>query len=174
VDQTIHMTDKLLFVLTLCSALGCGMIAGVFFAFSSFVMKGLSRLPAAEGIAAMQAINIAAVTPLFMFALFGTAAACVLLAVLSLSNWHKPGAACLLIGSLLYLTGSILVTAVFNVPRNNALAATEPAGVDALRLWTAYVSSWTAWNHVRALASLAAAGFLIIALWLSRAGIGVR
>jgi uncharacterized membrane protein len=168
------MIDKLLFVLTSCSALGCGIISGVFFAFSSFVMKGLSRLPAAEGIAAMQAINVAAVTPLFMLVLFGTAAACVLLAVLSLSNWHKPGAACLLIGSLFYLTGPILVTAMFNVPRNNALAATEPAGVDALHLWAAYVSSWTAWNHLRALAAVAAAAFLIIALWLSRAGIGAR
>ena len=37
-------TDQLLVALTLVSALGCGLIAGVFFAFSAFVMKALSRL----------------------------------------------------------------------------------------------------------------------------------
>ncbi len=31
--------DQLLFVLTLFAALGCGLMAGVFFAFSAFVMK---------------------------------------------------------------------------------------------------------------------------------------
>ena len=124
------MIDKVLFALTLSSALGCGLMAGVFFAFSAFVMKALSRLPAAQGIAAMQSINVAAITPLFMAALFGTAAACVLLAGFSLSLWHKPGAVYLLAGSLLYLVGTILVTIVFNVPRNNALAAVTPASAD--------------------------------------------
>ena len=49
----------------------------MFCAFSTFVMPALKRLPAPQGIAAMQSINELAVTPLFMTALFGTAAACV-------------------------------------------------------------------------------------------------
>lgn len=101
------MRDDWLFVVTLVSAFGCGLMAGVFFAFSTFVMKALARLPAAQGIAAMQSINVAAINPLFMGALFGTAATCVVLAVSSLSAWQKPGAAYLLIGSLLYLVGTI-------------------------------------------------------------------
>ena len=48
------MMDNLLFVLTLSSALGCGLIAGVFFAFSAFVMRALARLEPAQGMAAMQ------------------------------------------------------------------------------------------------------------------------
>jgi uncharacterized membrane protein len=40
-------------LLTFASALGCGLIAGVFFAFSSFVMRALARLPPARGVAAM-------------------------------------------------------------------------------------------------------------------------
>jgi len=48
--------DDLLFALTLFVALGCGLIAGVFFAFSAFVMKALARLSSAEGIAAMQSM----------------------------------------------------------------------------------------------------------------------
>jgi uncharacterized membrane protein len=57
------MLDGLLFVLTLFAALGCGLVAGVFFAFSTFVMKALARLPAEQGIAAMQAINVAVRSP---------------------------------------------------------------------------------------------------------------
>ena len=37
---------------------GSALVAGVFFAFSSFVMKVLARVPSAEGIAAMQSINV--------------------------------------------------------------------------------------------------------------------
>jgi hypothetical protein len=65
--------DGLLVALTIVTALGCGLCAGVFFAFSSFVMKALARLPPADAVAAMQAINVVAVTPAFMAALFGTA-----------------------------------------------------------------------------------------------------
>ena len=39
------MSEKLFVFLTLLAALGSGLIAGVFFAFSSFVMAALGRLP---------------------------------------------------------------------------------------------------------------------------------
>jgi uncharacterized membrane protein len=164
------MIDELLFILTLASAVGCGLCAGVFFAFSAFVMKALSRLPASQGIAAMQAINVAAVAPLFMVPLFGTAAACVLVALSLLLVSHQPGATCTVVGSLLYLIGAIVVTIVFNVPRNKALASVAPASIDGAALWAGYVRSWTAWNHVRTAAALGAATFLTIALCLQRAG----
>jgi uncharacterized membrane protein len=116
----------------------------------------------------MQSINVAVINPLFMAAFLGTAAACVLLAVSSLLRWREPGAAYLLAGSLLYLVGVILVTGLFNVPRNDALAAVAPASAEGASLWTDYVSSWTAWNHVRTAASLAAAALLTIALMRDR------
>ena len=46
----------------------------MFFAFSSFVMPALRKLPSADGISAMQSINKQAPTPVFMTLLFGTAA----------------------------------------------------------------------------------------------------
>jgi uncharacterized membrane protein len=95
------MFDRPLFALTLFSTLGCGLIGGVFFAFSSFVMNALARLPAAQGIATMQSINVVVINPLFMTAFLGTAAACVLLAFSSVLRWREPGAAYLLAGSLL-------------------------------------------------------------------------
>src|SRR5687768_3119638 len=111
----------LLVVATFSTALGCGLIAGVFFAFSTFIMPALARLPAPQGIAAMQSINVAAITPLFMLALFGTGAACLVLGAYSLFTWQQPGAAYLLAGGLIYFFGVVVVTIVFNVPRNNAL-----------------------------------------------------
>jgi uncharacterized membrane protein len=152
------------FTLKLCSALGCGLIAGVFFAFSTFVMSALARLQPASGIAAMQAINITVINPLFMTAFLGTAAACIFLAISSLSKWHQPGAVYLLFGSLLYLVGTVLVTIIFNVPLNDALATVKPDSPDGASLWTNYLTNWTFWNHVRTAAALAAAALLTIAL----------
>ena len=106
------ITNHSLFALKLFSALGCGLIAGVFFAFSTFVMSALARLQPAQGIAAMQAINITVINPLFFAAFFGTAATCILLAISSVLRWHQPDAAYLLIGSLLYLIGTLGVTIV--------------------------------------------------------------
>ncbi len=158
------MIDGLLFALTYVSALGCGLTAGIFFAFSAFVMKALARLAPAEGITAMQSINVVVINPLFMVALFGTTLTCVALGVSSLFRWNEPAAVYLLVGSLLYLVGTIAVTMAFNVPRNDALAAADPESADGARLWAGYVTSWTAWNHVRTGAALAAAALLTFAL----------
>ncbi len=127
------MIDDLLFALTFVAAIGCGLVAGIFFAFSTFVMKALARIPSADGIAAMQSINIVVINPWFMGAFFGTALACLVLVVSPLFRLNESSAIDLLIGSLLYLIGTIAVTMVFNVPRNDALAskfgmATSPAG----------------------------------------------
>jgi len=65
--------------LTLGAALGSGLIAGVFFAFSTFVMPALARLAPAQGVAAMQAINVAVLNRWFLGVFVGTAAACLLL-----------------------------------------------------------------------------------------------
>jgi len=156
--------DGLFFTFTLLAALGCGVMAGLFFAFSVSVMKALARLPSAEGIAAMQSINVAIINPVFLAVFLGTAVACLLVMIAALLRWHNPGAVYLLIGGALYLVGTFLVTLVFNVPKNNALASVAPANPESASLWTDYLSKWTAWNHVRAAAALAAAASLTIAL----------
>lgn len=158
------MIDYLLFALTLFSALGCGLVAGIFFAFSTFVMMALARIPSAQGIAAMQSINITVINPWFMAAFLGTAVACALVMVFSLLRWSEAGTGYLLSGGLAYLIGTFLVTMVFNVPRNNALAAVDPASADGERLWARYVSSWTAWNHVRTAAAVMAEVLFTMAL----------
>jgi uncharacterized protein (TIGR02246 family) len=156
--------DGLVFVLAFVSALGCGLIAGIFFAFSNFVMKSLTRLPPANGIAAMQAINVDVLNGWFFAAFFGTALCCLVLAVSSFFRWDRPDAIYLLAGSLLYLVGTILVTIIFNVPLNDALAAVDPMTDHAGHFWTTYVRSWTAWNHVRTVLALTAAALFTAAL----------
>lgn len=148
--------------LTLVSALGSGLIAGVFFAFSSFVMGALARLPADQGIAAMQSINRVVINPVFMLVFLGTAVGCAAIGVASIAGAPLPGARCLLAGCAAYLLGTLLVTMAFNVPRNNALAALDPAGADSAAFWRNYVSGWTAWNHVRMVAAAAAATLLTL------------
>ncbi len=114
------------FILILIAALGSGLIAGTFFAFSTFVMQSLARLPASEGVAAMQSINLVILKSPFMPVFFGTAVLSVLALIQSLRQWHEPHAAWLLAGGSLYLAGSLLVTVAFNVPRNIALDAVRP------------------------------------------------
>lgn len=147
---------NLLDVATVVSAIGSALIAGSFFAFSSFVMGALGKLPPAHGIAAMQSINIVVINPVFMLAFVGTAVLCAVVAVMSLLRWQEPGTGYLLAGAVLYVAGTFLVTMVFNVPRNDALARVSPETAEAARLWVTYLSTWTAWNTVRTIAALAA------------------
>jgi uncharacterized membrane protein len=154
------MSDALL-VLTLATALGAGLVAGTFFAFSTFVMAALGRVPAPEGIRAMQQINITVINPWFMTALFGTGLACLAVIVAALADWNGDYGPYLVVAGVLYVVGCVGVTMAFNVPRNDVLARLEPAGSEATEVWKRYLREWTAWNSVRTVASLAAAGALI-------------
>jgi len=156
--------DDVLFALTLVTALGSGLSAGALFAFSSFVMQALARLQPAQGIAAMQSINVMAPTPVFMTALFGTALASVVLAVWALVDWNDSYGPWLLAGSALYLLGPVGVTVAYNVPRNNALARLDPQTGEAATYWSRYLREWTWGNHVRVAAGLAAAAAFTVAL----------
>jgi uncharacterized membrane protein len=148
----------------LLSALGSGLMAGLFFIFSVTIMDALGRLPPPQGIAAMQSINVVILNPIFFAVFLGTAALSVVLAVWSVVAWQDPGSAWLLAGSLLYVVGAILVTMVFNVPMNDALAAVDPASGEGARVWAGYLTDWTRWNHVRTVACVGAAAALMLAI----------
>ena len=150
-------------MLIVATGIACASMGGVFFAFSSFVMPGLERLPPAQGIAAMQSINITAVTPVFMSALFGTAVACLAVLAAAVADQGGAGSVYLISGSLAYLIGAIVVTMICNVPLNNAVAAADATSSEAAVVWATYLQRWTAWNHLRTLASLIAAGLLMMA-----------
>ena len=151
-------------LMTLVCALASSLVAGVFFAFSTFVMRALARLPAPQGIAAMQSINVAVIHPAFLGPFVGNALACLGLAVASVAAWQRPGAAESFAGALLYALGTFGVTMAGNVPLNNALAAVDPASAEGARVWADYLRRWTFWNHVRTVAAAASAALLTLAL----------
>jgi uncharacterized membrane protein len=143
-------------------ALGCGLLAGLYFAFSVFIMSALDRLGPAAGAAAMNSINAVILRSLFMPAFLLTSLASLVLAVIGVLQRGGSGARLLIAGGLCYFVGMFVVTMVFNVPLNNQLQSSQAADVEAN--WRRYMIAWTRWNHVRTLASLAAAAMFIAAL----------
>ena len=156
--------DAWLFALTLTAALGCAVMSGLFFAFSNFIMQALDRLPGTQGMAAMNSINVAILTPLFMLAFMGTAVVCVAVGVVSVFRLDEHDGPYLLAGSLLYLVGAVLLTMGYHVPRNEALERTDPADPSAPALWDRYMAEWVPLNHVRTVACLAATALFIVAV----------
>ncbi|UPJ54194.1 DUF1772 domain-containing protein [Bradyrhizobium sp. 200] len=146
------------------SAIGCGLLAGLYFAFSTFIMTALGRIGQAAGIAAMNAINVAIVQSLFMPIFLGTTATSAALAAVALFRWGEPGAIAMVAGGVLHVVGMFVVTMIFNVPLNNALAAADPASHEAASLWARYLADWTLWNHVRTVSSTAACALFIAAI----------
>ena len=146
------------------SALGCGLIAGLYFAFSTFIMTAFDRIGQAHGVAAMNAINSTILGSLFMQLFFGTTIAAAALAVLAVVRWGEPGTAFMLAGGAIYVAGMFLITVIFNVPLNNELARADPAHADTAQVWARYLKDWTVWNHVRTIASTAASALFIAAL----------
>jgi uncharacterized membrane protein len=160
--------DQLIPVVGTMALLGSALVGGIFFAFSSFIMKALAGVPSAEGIGAMQSINVVVINPWFLGAFFGTAVLSLVAGGFALASWGSPSASLFLGGALFYLVGTILVTMLGNVPLNNQLAAvpaTDPAARD---VWEHYLGRWTMWNHVRTAAAMVAA--LLYTLGLMQSG----
>jgi uncharacterized membrane protein len=153
-----------IFVLTFIAAIGSGLVAGIFFAFSSFVMAALGRLPSDHGIAAMNSINVTVINPGFMLAFFGTGVVCVAAVIASAFRWTTGNGTLVVIAAVLYLVGCIGVTMVRNVPLNNALAAVSPGTPEAAALWTRYLGEWTLWNTVRTIVPVLSAILFTMAL----------
>jgi len=160
--------DQLMPVVGMTALLGSALVGGVFFAFSSFVMKALAAVPPAEGIGAMQSINVVVINPWFLGVFMGTAVLSLGAGGLALAGWGPAFAPFFLGGAFFYIVGTFLVTILGNVPLNDQLAAvsaTDPAAID---VWEHYLDRWTKWNHVRTGAAIVAA--LLFSLGLMQYG----
>lgn len=149
-------------ILTFLAILATALNAGLFFIFSVCIMAAFARLSPAEGAAAMNAINAVIQNPLFFSAFFGATLLSLILAVL---GYMQGGAAGLMAaaGGIVFLVAVFGVTAVFNVPLNDALAAAPAGSAEQATLWQRYLDVWVMWNHVRTLGSLAAVALLALA-----------
>lgn len=156
--------EPLVVIVEFLAALGSALVAGIFLAFSAFVMKALVRLPGTQGPAAMQSINVTVVNHWFLVAFVGTGVLSLVAMGAASLRWGEPGMTALFAGGGLYLAGTFLVTLFCNVPRNRALDALSPDDPGIADEWTRYVSGWTRWNHVRVASSLIASACFLVAL----------
>ena len=160
--------NQLMLVAVTIALLGSALTAGVFFAFSSFVMKALARLPSSEGIAAMQSINIVVINLSFMGLFIGTAVLSLCLVGLALLRWNDPSAIFVLGAAVCYIAGSFFVTIFANVPLNDQLATLSSTDLISRNAWNHYLDRWTMWNHVRTAAAMVAALLYIIGIMQAR------
>ncbi|XOV83680.1 MAG: DUF1772 domain-containing protein [bacterium] len=138
------------------ACVGSGMMAGLFGAFSTFMMKALGSLSDDEGIKAMQAINRLIVRPSFLVVFFGTGILCIVSAILSYGS-TQGNASLTMAATAIYLSACIVSTIAFNIPLNNQLDDVEPDSQQGRELWARYLLVWTRWNHLRSLATLVSA-----------------
>lgn len=141
-----------------------GIMAGIYFAFSVFVMQSLDALDRPAGMMAMQSINRIIQKSLFLPLFFLSSLACLLIAVMGVMQWGGPGVWQMITGGMLYVIGMLIVTIVGNVPLNNALEATAVDGPEAETMWRHYMRRWLPWNHVRTVSCTASLILLIGAL----------
>jgi len=139
--------SEILPMICVAAITGAGIITGLLFAFSNFVMSALTDLPAEKAMFAMQRINEKIINPLFMLFFLGTPVLCLFIVVITGMQLDKPGNIYLLAGALAYLVGPFGITMLFNVPLNNQLARSNVAEADSI--WPLYLSKWQRWNHIR-------------------------
>ena len=112
----------------------------------------------------MNSINVVIVNPKFIAAFMGTPLICCWLVAeaLAVGVGSSTDVALMFGGALTLIVGEFLETLVCHIPKNDALAA-HKGGNDA-DVWARYYTSWTAWNHVRMLASMITVACLSYAL----------
>jgi uncharacterized membrane protein len=145
-------------------AIGCGLLAGIYFGFSTFIMTALGRIEQVQGVSAMNSINSTILGSLFMPFFYGTTLVSFILVILGLRRQGAPGAIAMIAGGLIYIAGMFLCTIFFNVQLNNALSVVDPASGAAAPVWARYLKEWTLWNHLRTISSAAASALYIAAI----------
>lgn len=150
-------------LLTGAATTGSLIAGGVYANFSARVMPRLAQLPTTEAVSTMQQFNRTAVQAPFMTVFFGSAVLGLVVLVRVVRRTDRDWVDLLAAGgAALYLVGFVL-TIVYNVPRNDRLAAVDANSPAAVRVWSDYLRAWTPANSVRAVASLVGAGALAVA-----------
>jgi uncharacterized membrane protein len=149
------------------AALASAAAGGMMYVFSTFVLRGLARTGPVDAITAMRGINAEANSnPVFLLGYFSASMLAIAVGVIAVVQLKQPGSWWLLIGALFGILAAI-ITMIFNVPLNNHLDSVNPDGLavaDAAREWQAYLSTWTAWNHVRTITSFVGAVLMLVGL----------
>lgn len=162
----------------LAATLTCGLTAGLLFGYACSVMPALSGSGDGVFVEVMQRINVAILNGWFLVCFVGALVLGVLAVALQLAGQRGPALVWAGVGLALYLA-SLAVTAVVNVPLNDALAAVplgeapgvpsgEPSVLAAARV--AFEQRWVVANLARTV--LATASFACFAWSLAAGGPG--
>ena len=157
------MSSSIVSVLLWTAAISSGLIAGVYFAFSGFIMRAFDKIEPEQSIAAMNSINKTILSSLFMPLFFGSSIISVILIIVAFAQWGEAGTVLILIAGAVYFIGMFVCTVLFNVPLNNTLAKIDPNSVNAHHVWSHYLKTWTNWNHLRTVSSLVTC---VLCIWV--------
>ncbi len=161
------MTDNWIVYASLAAGLSSALVAGVFQAFSDFVMPGLIRSEPKGGIESMQHINRTVFRSVFLTTFLVLVP--VLLVFSAFAWFQMDGIARVLIitGTAVYVLSVFGVTVAGNVPMNERLDKMACTSTEASAYWQTYGKVWTNWNHVRMIGSvITAICFLMAAVSL--------
>lgn len=160
------MTDTIILAALVLAASACWLAAGVFGAFSDFLMRSFAAMQVEAGIAAMQSINRVIYRSAFVVALMGLVPVSAAVAIAGLVYWNADGSAFAAIGAMIYLLGVMGTTGMGNIPMNERLDGLDAGSAEAADYWQVYLRRWTRLNHVRSLSCTAAAVCLSCAVVL--------
>ncbi|QKV17168.1 DUF1772 domain-containing protein [Oricola thermophila] len=139
------------------AAIASALVAGVFLAFSDFIMRSLGAARPAAGMEAMQEINRKVYRSGFIVLLIAMVPVSLAIVACTPVFAGAMAASWSIAGAVLYILGVFAVTAAGNVPMNKRLDVLDPADGDTRRYWRQYARRWTWLNHVRMAASAGSA-----------------
>jgi len=148
------MSSMLITIILWAAAIGSGLMAGIYFTFSVFVMRAFNKIDAPHAVTAMNAINQTILNSLFMPLFFVTSIISLFLIIFSFSHWNESGSHFIFYAGTIYLIGMFFCTIIFNVPLNNSLAELNLDKANVNMAWSHYYKHWTNWNHLRTMSSL--------------------
>lgn len=142
-------------VLPLASLLLAASIFGFFYAWVCSTMWGLDAADPAIAIPAMQAMNASVRNAVFFPAFFLTPAVLAVTAAALIHAGQRQAGLWFALAACVYAIGGFGVTALVNVPMNEALALVVVPGTPeaAAKIWSDYSLPWQFWNQVRTVAS---------------------
>lgn len=149
----------------ICIWLGfvCALVAGVFQSFSDFVMAGLARARPAGGIESMQHINRTVFRSVFLMSFLSLVPLTIGFALYVAPRTEGYGRVYVIAAAITYILAVFVVTIAGNVPMNKRLDRIDYASGEAVDYWSTYCRSWTRWNHVRTIGSVATAALFLLA-----------
>lgn len=158
------MTESLDRTVLVAATVTSGLLAGLFYAYSVSVMRGLARTADGTFVESMRQINVAILNGWFALGFAGAPLLTALALVVHLDGAELAWIALALVSALFTLA----VTLTVNVPLNDELASVDEGDPGVAR--GRFEGRWVRWNLARTISSTTAFGCLVLALASNGAG----